>query len=217
MTRVARAPTDRGAALVVTLLVILLVTILGAGLLLAGDVERLIATNEERSFVVLSAADAMAQRMMSELSAKPDWNGILAGAVGSSFALGGHTPRLPSGTAIDLDAITLDIQADSDSLSPGPPNRPQWRLFSWGPLASFGSSLTGGGGAFVAAWIADDRFETDGSPLADSNDVLLLHVEAFGWANARRVVAARIADLPASVDAGVDAPDRVARGAVTNL
>jgi hypothetical protein len=46
--------------------------------------------------------------------------------------------------------------------------------------------------AYVVLWIADDAEDADGDPLADSNDRLLLHAEAFGVRSARRRIEATV-------------------------
>jgi hypothetical protein len=175
---------DRGAALVVTLLAMALVTALGIGIMILADSERLVAANYERSNETLYAADAMAGRTIGDLRGAADWNAILAGGVQSAFADATRSPRLPSGVTLNLDAITADVQSQSDALGPAGPNRPIWRLFAWGPLARLAASSD----QYGAAWVADDRFEIDGNAGADANNVVAIHAEAYGWSGARRVV-----------------------------
>jgi len=176
---------DRGAALIVTLLMMALVTALGLGIVLLADTERLVAANYERSSETFYAADAMAGRAISDLRPPADWNAILAGTAHSAFADTTRSPRLPSGVVLNLDAITADLQSQSDAIGPSGPNRPVWRLFAWGPMSQW---LVISTSQYVAAWVADDRFDVDGNAAADGNDILAIHAEAYGWSGARRAV-----------------------------
>jgi len=176
---------DRGAALVVTLLALAVVTALGIGLLMLADTERLVAANYERSIETLYAADAMAGRTVGDLRGVADWSVILGGSVQSTFSDITRSPRLPSGITLNLDSVTAEVQSQSDALGPAGPNRPVWRLFAWGPLAQLPAASSG---QYGAAWVADDRFEIDGNAAVDGNDAIAIHAEAFGWSGARRVV-----------------------------
>jgi hypothetical protein len=178
---------DRGAALVVTLLAMALVTALGIAMMMLADTEQLIAANYQRSVETLYAADAMAARTIGDLRGAADWSSILAAGVQSAFSDSTRSPRLPSGVTLNLDSITADLQLQSDALGPAGPNRPVWKLFAWGPLAQVPAVSSG---QYGAAWVADDRFEVDGNAAADGNDVIAIHAEAYGWSGARRVVEA---------------------------
>jgi hypothetical protein len=123
----------------------------------------------------------------------PRWNDLLNGTVQSSFIDGTLTPTTPSGEALNLTAMTADVQAQSDASAPWGVNNPQWRLFAYGPL----SNLLGEGSvqshAYVAVWIADDPSETDGNPAADANGVVTLLAQAFGPQGTRRAVEVTVA------------------------
>ena len=45
---------------------------------------------------------------------------------------------------------------------------------------------------YVVVWIADDVDEVDGDPATDTNDVVMIHAEAFGTRGGRRAVEATI-------------------------
>jgi hypothetical protein len=188
---------DRGAALIVTLLALALVAALGIGIMELANTERLVAANYERSVETLYAADAIAARTIGDLRAAADWSAILAGSVQSAFSDTTRSPRLPSGVTLNLDAITVDVQSQSDALGPAGPNRPIWRLFAWGPLAQLPAVASG---QYGAAWVADDRFDADGNAGADANDVIAIHAEAYGWSGARRVVEAVVGRRPAACE-----------------
>jgi hypothetical protein len=192
---------DRGAALVVTLLAMTLVTALGIGIMILADTERLVAANFERSVETLYAADAMAGRTIGDLRGAADWNVILAGGVHSAFSEATRSPRLPSGVTLNLDAITAEVQSQSDALGPAGPNRPVWRLFAWGPLAQLPAASSD---QYGAAWVADDRFENDGNAAVDGNDVIAIHAEAYGWSGARRVVEVIVSRRPAACEPAGD-------------
>jgi hypothetical protein len=176
---------DRGAALIVTLLTMALMTALGLGIMLVADTERLVASNYERTVETFYAADAMAGWTIGDLRPPANWNAILTGTTHSSFADSTRSPRLASGITLNLDGVTAELQSQSDALGPSGPNRPVWRLFAWGPLARVLAVSTS---QYVAVWVADDRFDVDGDAASDSNDVLAVHAEAYGWTSARRAV-----------------------------
>ena len=152
---------DRGAALVVTLLAMTLVTALGIGIMILADTERLVAANFEAKL-----RDAVYGR---RAMASPGESAICAGQpvqechprrrrCAPRFRTATRSPRLPSGVTLNLDAITVDVQSQSDALGPAGPNRPVWRLFAWGPLAQL--PATSRRSSAGAAWVADDRFES---------------------------------------------------------
>lgn len=193
---------DEGAALVVALLAMVLLTALGLGLMLLADTERLVAANYQRSVETLYAADALLGRTIGGLRWAPNWNAVLAGTAPSGFADSTRTPRLPSGVTINLDTVTVDIQTQSDAMGPAGANRPVWRLLSWGPLPGLLGLGSVASGQYGAVWVADDRFDVDGTAAADSNDVVALHAEAYGWAGARRIVEAVVGRVQAACEPG---------------
>ena len=102
-----RLRDERGSALVVALLSLLLLTALGLALTLTTTTETAIAANQRMGQEVMNAADSAIERAMQDLLAIPDWNRVLSGAAQSSFVDGG-----PGGTRALPDGD--DAQPDGD-------------------------------------------------------------------------------------------------------
>jgi PilX N-terminal len=185
----------RGTALVTTLLVMTLMTALGVSLVAVSSLDARMAANHRMSGVVLYAAEAVVERAVQDLRGAEGWTDRLGGVAASSFRDVTHTPVLPTRARLDLDVLTAALQADSDADGPWGANRPVWRLFSWGPLSALIGGGAGGSPVYVAAWIADDACDMDNDPGADDNGVLMIHGEAYGPGQARRVVEATVARL----------------------
>lgn len=182
--------TDRGSALLLVLIAAALLSGLGAGLVMMGSTEAIIAANYRTTAEMRYAVEAAAERAIEDLVkiAPWSWSGALSGGIPSTFVDASTTPVLASNQRIDLVAITADVQRQSDAAGSWGANSPRWRLFAFGPL----SSITGSGGvqssAYLATWIADDPAETDGDPLADANGRIMLLAKAFGLLGSVRSV-----------------------------
>ena len=153
------------------------------------------------------AADAIAVRVISDLSAEPDWSAVVGGWARSAFFDGVPGSRtLADGSTIDLTAIvnlwncgksTACSDADLNRTTAERPwgaNNPRWRVYACGRLAD----LVAAGSRsrlYVLLLVADDPSETDGDPLVDGAGpanpgagVVLLKGEAFGPGGAHSVV-----------------------------
>ena len=106
-SRPGRLGDERGSALVVALLSLLLLTALGLALTLTTTTETAIAANQRMGQEVMNAADSAIERAMQDLLAIPDWNRVLSGAEQSSFVDGGPggSRTLPDGRTINLTEI----------------------------------------------------------------------------------------------------------------
>ncbi len=209
---------ERGIALIISLLAMLLMTALGMALMLNSQTEMLIGANYRDSVEGAYVADAGVERVMQDVLTIPDWNQILGSPDGvragvtSGFIDSTVTPTLPDGRTIDLTRATNMINcgktstcsdADMNAVTrerPWGANNPRFRLFAWGPVNDLIPTATLNSPYYVAVWIADDPSENDGDPLtdgvADTNygrGVLALRAEAFGPAGAHRIVEATIA------------------------
>ena len=182
---------DRGAAMILALLVTLLLAGLGLSLTLLGDMERRIAYNFRVDQEAWWAVDAAIERAAADLSQAPDWDVVLAGARCSPFADSTHRPVLPSSEILDLDAATSDLQAATSAAASFGANTPVWHLYAWGLLNSM-TPRPSPGGSYLAMWVADDVSETDGNPADDSNDIVTIHAEAFGPGGAHRTAEAYV-------------------------
>ncbi len=189
---------EQGAALVLSLLVIVCLSGLGLGLVAATSAERQIAGNARGSAATMIAADAAIEGVLTEIAAVPDWSTLLAGAT-SQFHDVTHRPLSPARVVLDLDQVTTDIQADASSTYVLGANTPAWRLFAWGTLAQMAGLAAGDSGVYVAVWVADDPADADGSATTDANATIMLHSEAFGFGATRRSTEVVIARAPIGV------------------
>src|SRR6185295_16356330 len=98
------AGVERGMMLVITLLIILMMSALGAGFVLVTSSESMIAANFRVHQESHYAAHAMAERALADLALAPDWDAVLAGGVQSWFVDG-----LPSGTRTLADGSTVNL------------------------------------------------------------------------------------------------------------
>jgi hypothetical protein len=193
---------ERGVALIVALMSMLLLTALGVGLLMTTSTESMLTTNYRDSGEALYAADAGVERVMQDLLTVPDWNRILAGQVQSAFvdgvAIGTRT--LPDGSSIDLGAATNMLncnkattcsEADLNAWSverPWGTKNPRWQLFAYAPLQDIIETGTVLSSMYVAVWIGDDPGDTDEIPTNDDNGVLMMRAQAFGPGGATSII-----------------------------
>lgn len=191
----ARLADERGTALIIALMAMMLLTALGAAVVMVSNTETHIAANYSNSQEALYAADAVSERVVQDLLLIPRWNDILSGVAESGFVDGaGNTAKsLPGGGTINLGTATVELQRETDTLNLWGANNPQWRLFAWGPLGDMLPNNQIDSPMYVAVWVADDPAETDGNPLADVNGTLTLHAEAIGPSGTRKVIEVTVA------------------------
>ena len=203
----ARLGDERGTALIIALMSMMLLTALGAAVIMVTNTETMIANNHRTSQEAVYAADAIVERVVQDLLMVPRWNDVLAGSVQSSFIDGGMDSAkvLPGGGTILLPTATDQLQSDTDELNLWGTNNPQWKLFAWGPLSEILPDTPLDSPFYVAVWVADDPADAvpdsqgnpgttpDGNPLTDSNGTLTLHAEAIGPSGTRKVVEVTVA------------------------
>ena len=183
----ARGGSERGVALVIALLAMMLMTALGMALMLTSQTEALIGGNFRDSMEGNYVADAGIERVMQDVLSIPDWNTILSSPDGikagvtSGFVDGGDLTQLqmPDGRTIDLisatnmincNKVTTCSDADMNALEGDRlwgPNNPRYRLFAWGPVNDLNPTATLNSPFYLAVWIADDSAETDSDPGID--------------------------------------------------
>ena len=206
---------ERGFALVVCLLAVVLMAALGVGLVMATTTEAMIAANFRSALEARTAASAIVERAFVDLARMIDWTPALNGGVRSAFYDGSPGVRpLSDGSEIDLRRIInmlncnrsgscADAEMDASTAErPWGTNNPRWQLFASGPLAA----LTGGAGisrCYAVALVADDQLENDGDPVRDGLDrsnpgtaILRLRGEAFCGRSTRRGVEATLVRDP---------------------
>ncbi len=192
---------ERGAALVCALMVIALLSTLGAALVVVVTTECLIGANHRAAQLGLYGADAGVERAIGELRRLASWQAVPSAASTSpDFNDGAMAPRMPDDTVLDLAGLTAERQAESDVFYPGGPDRPVWRLFAHASLDRMVAGGIGAASPYVVVWVADDPDDLDGDPDRDANNIVLVRSEAFGVRGARRTVEATIA-LHTALDA----------------
>ncbi len=185
----ARAASERGVALVIALLAMVLMTALGMALMLVSETETLIGANYRDSVEASYVADAGIERVMQDVLSIPDWNAILTSpdnvraGVTSGFIDATLTPTLPDGRTINLQSATnmincnktsacSDAEMDAnDGERQWTKNNPRFRLFAWGPVNDLNPTPTLNSPFYVAVWIADDGAENDDNPSLDGGPV----------------------------------------------
>ena len=203
--------SQRGMALIVVVLATLLMSALGAGLILNTAGETLVAGNFRTVYSTQYAADAALELAIAQLAEAP-WNLALSGVVLSDFVDGPPfgDRQLGNGVSLNLTEMVnrancqkpaLCAQADMNVVTddrPWGPRNPRWILYGYGPLSALGPSAIGAC-CYVAAMIADDPADDDGNPWVDGLDpanpgsgVMLVRAEAFGQRSAHAVRTATI-------------------------
>lgn len=198
--------SEDGAAVIMATLCLLLLSALGAGLVLATSTESLISSNFRGSVEARYAARALSERALADLALLADWSHALNGTQPSSFTDGspGGVRELAGGVTVDLTAVvnTENCGRPSGCTSgqltavtaarPWGPNNPQWRLYAWGPHDLLDGGATTRPPMYLVALVADDEAENDGDPLTDGTAPgnpgagrLVLRALAFGQAGLR--------------------------------
>lgn len=207
---------ERGMALIVALMSMLLLTGLGAALVMTTMTETLITTNYRDNSEALYAADAGVERVMQELltTSDSDWNRRIRGEIRSSFVDGppSGTRTLPAGGTLDLTGATNMLNCGKTSTCsvaemnaatadrPYGANNPRWQLYAHAPMSNIIETRTVNSPMYVGIWIADDPAETDGDPTTDGSTadnpgsgILLMRAEAFGPQGTRSTIEVTVA------------------------
>jgi hypothetical protein len=191
---VRASSNERGAALLIAIMTTMLLAALAASLVYVSTTETLISAAFRHGEETSSAADAALERALLDLDLLPDWSAALSGTA-ASFSDGQMQFVAPDGRRFDLGQLTQQRQRASDAAygahSFGA-DTPQWRLYAH---AGLGNLLPAGAAtqpAYLVVWVADDGWDGDGDPSADSNRLVLAHAEAYGAGGARRVFEASV-------------------------
>jgi hypothetical protein len=212
--------SDRGVALVATLLVMMLLSALALSLTMVTSTEEGVAAAYGIGSETFYAADAAFELAVQELAVTPDWSRVLDGSATSRFVDGQVSLRgwpderartSAEATALATCRRTECSSGDMDERTAERPwgaNNPRWRLIAYGPIADLSASATVDSAGYVAVWAGDDPSDNDGNPLMDGGEeggssnpgrgVLTLLVHAYGTSS-RRAIEATVA----RVDRGV--------------
>lgn len=186
---------ERGTALIISLMAIMLLSALGMALVLTSNTETMITANYRNAQEALYAADAGVERSMQDLLLVPSssWSSVLDGTVASGF-VDAPPSVLPDGRTADLDALTRTLQGDTDALyGSSNQNRPVWKLYAHAPISDLlpeGAITTR---SYIIVWAADDPGETDNDPAKDVNGIITLRALAFSEGGARKIVETTVA------------------------
>lgn len=201
-------------AIIIALMSMLLMSALGAALVLTTSSEALIAANFRNAQEGVYAADAALERAMDDLASIPEWNFILDGSAQSAFVDGppGGVRTLADGSLLDLGQsvnmmncrrITPCSASNLTAITAERPwgaNNPVWRLFAYAPLSSLLPAHAIDSAYYVIVMVADDPSENDNDPLRDGHSatnpgsgVLALRGEAFGPRGTRQAVELTVA------------------------
>jgi len=204
-----RVGDERGIALIIALLSMMMLMALGMALTLTTNTERSIASNYRDGVETVYAADAAVERVVQDLLTVPDWNRILDGTAQSSFIDGPiGTRTLPDGSSLNLVEATEMVRcgktacsaADIDLATDERPwlkNNPRWQLYAYGPLREVTPTDTINSNVYVVVWVGDDPSENDDLPFTDGDEsaglnpgrgVVSMLVHAYGPSGTRRVI-----------------------------
>jgi len=203
--------SDRGAALIMALMITSLVGALAASLVFVVVTESRVGRTQQAGETGAYAAAAGVERLIGELRRLPSWQMVpSSSSAAATFNDGRPVPSLADGTPLDLTRLAADRQAASDAFYPNGPNRPVWRLYAHAPLTRITSSDLRLALPYVVVWVADDSDEADGDPSRDSNGVILVRAEAFGTRGGRRGIEATLAASVVRDEAGLPLRSTVA-------
>jgi hypothetical protein len=206
--------SEIGIALVFVMMVALVISAVGIGLILTSSSELQIAANYRNADGALAAADAALERALSDFPGLMDWTPLLTGASRSGFVDGAPTGtrRLPDGSTIDLAQVVNRANcgkpaacSTSDRTAatverPWGANNPSWQLYAYGSLDQLASTRTSP--FYVAVLVGDDGAENDGDPGRDGVDaqvnpgsgVIEVRAVAFGPRGLQKAVEATVSN-----------------------
>jgi hypothetical protein len=165
-------------ALIAALLCTMMLLALGGALAMTAGTETQSASSQDLGREALHAAEATAERAIDDLALMTDWSGSLDGSVRSAFTDGPPAgTRTISGTTLDLDVLTTDLNGWSGSDG-------VWRLFAYAPLSTLLPDAAVASRMYGVAWISAD---------AAQPDAVVVMAHAFGPLGVRRMVAVTIA------------------------
>ena len=162
---------DRGAALVLAIMAVALLSALGFSLAIVSDTEMRVAANYSYAQEAMGAAESGLELVVQELLSIDDWSGVIDGSRPSAFVDGA-----PTGDRTLSDGFVLNLEDLTGKLSD-----PGMRLFAYGSLRRLASIPSD---AYIVVWVGPDPAGKDG--------VLAVRADAFGPMGTRRVTQATV-------------------------
>ena len=157
----ARAADERGIALVLAMMGIVLLTTLGGALAVLTATETTIAARFRDGLEAFYAAEGGIARALVDVRAA-DWNAVRAGAATSSFA----------DPAVDLAEATRDLEAAAGASG--------WQVYAHGWLSDLVPGAEADRRLSLVVWVAAD-------PSGDDN-LIVLRSHAYGPRGVRRMI-----------------------------
>jgi hypothetical protein len=200
MTARPRPAEERGAALVIALLTVLLLSAVAIALVTVTTTETLLGAAHRHAQEAAYGAEAAFERALHDLAAVPDWSVVLAAPplnVTSTFVDGRSTVVAPDGRSLNLSNLTTERQRQSDARDAGfGADSPEWRLYSHAALRELLPPDHITLPLYLVSWVADDGEDGDGDPQSDANNRVLVRAEAFGSGGGRRAIEAAVERSP---------------------
>jgi hypothetical protein len=187
-----RLNSTDGAALLIALMAMMLMTALATALMLTTITETRIASSYGAGIEAFYAADAAIERAIDDLRTIPDWSALAAKAVTSTFVDGP-----PGGPRTLWDGTTLDLGEETRMVREG--DGSPWRLFAHGAIAGMLPPGRLKSRAYVVVWVAD----SPDAPSRPGEEALGLLAQAYGPQGARRSLQVVLARKPINDSKGI--------------
>lgn len=188
---------ESGTALLLALALMAILGVLASVVALTAQTETLVAGRFQQGRALMYAADGAFAHALADLAVS-DWSAALAGAP-SSFAHGDpravHTAHGigPFTLCCGDGTLTQAVEHAANGSRNWGADTPQWRLYAWGPVASWLGGDRIRVPFYSGVWIADDPSDNDGDPVTDTNHAIALFAAALGPAGGRRALRALVA------------------------
>jgi hypothetical protein len=212
----AGARRCEGVALIATLLLLLILSAIGLGLILITSLEPLAAANYECAWRARYGAEAGVAMAVHDLIVENAWDAALAGLWnGVHLTALPAEITLPDGTRVGAAALTnlancgheaACTEAELASFTterPWGPNNPRWQPVGFVSLDGLDPGPPGVPVVVVVVWVGDDPAELDGDPMRDTEPaadgtrapgacVVAVRAEGFSARGAHRTVTAAV-------------------------
>ena len=176
---------ESGAALVIVMMTIALLTALGSALTLATIAETAIAANYRDASEAFYAAEAAVEFAMQEVATVSDWRDVVAAPGRSTFVDGPAAgPRTVGAVILDLGDATTNVNA-AGAGAPGSTDT-DWLLYAFGRFRDLVPSSLRRSQIYVVVWVAD----RSGAPGEETSapEALSILGQAYGGRGSRRTV-----------------------------
>jgi hypothetical protein len=199
-------------ALLTALFATTILMALGLSVALLGTADVTLAAHDREARGLTSASHAAATMAVADLHVLPSWSALIAaGLTADTSASPGRfvdstlTPAAPWGGApLDLRALTMRLQAQSDAVASLGGDAPVWRLFEYGPVDRLVPGVRLASSYYLVAWVADDRADGDGDASTDSNGVVIIRAAALGPGSGRIDTEVSVFRQPAAAEGAPD-------------